>query len=128
MIVVVVDRPIDMNVFLAAAGDKHEAAELIVLMLVPMALSFVLWRVVESRILKGGSLTLRWASLIPLVFGVYLSSTPFMDIRDSQYRSFHSVSDRSESLHYASFFVPLAATLLLGGWVAWKVRQHKLEG
>ncbi len=113
---------------LLAAGEKHEAAELLVLIVVPLALSVVLWRIVEARISKGGSRDLRWAALVPLIAGVLLALRPLKDIRDDVYRMYFDVSDRSVSLHFASFFVPLTNAVLLTGWIVWKAREHKLEG
>lgn len=119
---------VDLLGLIAEAGDKHEALELGLLTFLPLLLAGVLYLVAESRVRSGAPMRLRWAAIVPLLFGAYLARVPLKDIGLESYRSFHNVSDRSAALHYASFFVPLGAAVLLAGWIIYQARRHQLEG
>ncbi|HXH61956.1 MAG TPA: hypothetical protein VNI20_11435 [Fimbriimonadaceae bacterium] len=112
---------------LAALGDKHNAMELATLIVVPIVLSAVLYRIAALRMAKGGPRAALWAAEVPLIFGVYLAITPLRDIRSESYRLYYSVTDRSIGLHYASFYIPLFAALALAGYIAYGYYREKME-
>lgn len=112
---------------LSALGDKHEPVALFVLMLLPLVLGGALWWIIEQRIAHGAPARIRWGSVVPVVAGALLAMKPLKDVGNSSYRSFYTLSERSIGLHYASFFVPLAALLILVSWIIWRNREDRLE-
>ena len=114
--------------FLADEGDKHPGLELILLLAIPLILSFILFRFAKFRIDQGAPRWTMWASLVPVVIAIFLAYPAFADISDQSYRDFHSVTPRSTMLHYAAFFTPIAATVALVGYLIFSHYRHRLEG
>ena len=109
---------------ITAKGDKHEAPELLVLIVVPLVLSLVLLRIAK---LMQGAAWLKWASLVPLVAGGLMALDPFGDILTESYLDFHNVSDRSVSLHYAALFVPCATILVIVAYLLYLGHRERME-
>jgi hypothetical protein len=116
-----------LSSLLAEQGDKHNAPELAILIALPLFFAFVLYRVAKARVARGGPRTLLWSALVPLLVGAWLAYTPFSDVRTKSYLDFHSVTPRSVTLHYASFFVPIAAALLVAGLILYGNYREKME-
>ena len=114
--------------FLADAGDKHTGLELILLLTIPLILSFILYRFAKFRIDQGAPRWIMWASLVPVVVAIYLAYPAYIDISNENYRDFNSVTPRSVMLHYATFFTPIAATLALAGFLVFNHYRHRMEG
>lgn len=116
-----------MDSLLATEGDKHNAPELIVLVILPIVLAFFLYRFAKSRVERGAP---RWqlcAALVPLLLGVFFAFAAYTDISDDNYRDFHFITPRSVILHYAAFFVPLAATVLVIGLIVYGAYRDRME-
>ena len=118
---------IDLGLWILAAaeGDKHEAPELVVLIVLPLVLSFILLRFAQKR--RRGPAWQKWASLVPLVAGGLMALDPFGDIRTWSYRELHSVSDRSTYLHYAALLVPCAAILGVVAYLLYDAHRERME-
>lgn len=112
---------------LAAEGDKHSPIELGVLVLLPIILAFVLYRYAKGRVEAGAPRWQLWAALVPLVVGVLLAYRAYDDVSDKSYREFHFLTQRAVMLHYAAFFVPVAATLLTIGIILYGNHREKME-
>ena len=108
----------------AADGDKYEAPELLVLIVVPLVLSFILLRIAQRR---RGPAWQRWASLVPLVAGALMAIDPFGDILMASYLDFHNVSDRSVYLHYAALIVPCATILGIVAYLLYLAHRERME-
>ena len=109
----------------AAEGDKHEAPELLVLIVLPLVLSFILLRFAQRR--QGGATWQKWASLVPLVAGALMAIDPFGDVRTPSYIDFHDVTDRSSYLHYASLLVPCVAILAVVAYLLYDAHRERME-
>jgi hypothetical protein len=112
---------------LAAEGDKHSPIELGVLVLLPLLLAFLLHRYAKGRVEAGAPRWQLWAALVPLLVGVLLAYRVFEDVSKASYREFHFLTPRAVMLHYASFFVPVAATLLTIGLILYSNHREKME-
>jgi hypothetical protein len=112
---------------LAEAGDKHSPIELGVLVLLPIILAFLLYRYAKGRVEAGAPRWQMWAALVPLVVGALLAYRAYLDVSDNSYREFHFLTQRAIMLHYASFFVPVAATLLTIGIILYGNHREKME-
>ena len=109
---------------ITAKGDKHEFAELAVLIVVPLVLSYILLRIAHRR---RGPAWQRWASLVPLVAGALMALDPFGDILTASYLDFHNVSDRSIYLHYAALIVPCATILGIVAYLLYLAHRERME-
>lgn len=109
----------------AAEGEKHKWPELVVLIVLPLLLSFILLRFAQRR--QRGAAWQKWASLVPLVAGALMALDPFGDIRTSSYIDFHKVSDRSSYLHYASLLVPCVAILAVVAYLLYDAHRERME-
>ncbi len=112
---------------LAQDGEKHSAVALGVLVVLPLILSFLLFRYAKSRVAHGAPRWQLWLSLVPLLFGVYLAIQPLTDILKPSYRKFYFISPRSEILHYATFVTPCVAVLLVVGLILYMNHREKME-
>jgi hypothetical protein len=112
---------------LAAEGDKHSPIELGVLVLLPILLAFVLHRYAKGRVEAGAPRWQLWAALVPLLVGVLLAYGAFEDVSKASYREFHFLTPRAVMLHYAAFFVPVAATVLTIGLILYSNHREKME-
>ncbi|MCH8978383.1 MAG: hypothetical protein IH945_03965 [Armatimonadetes bacterium] len=109
---------------IAAQDEKHEWPELVVLIVLPLVLSFMLLRIARRR---RGAAWQKWASLVPLVAGALLALDPFGDIRSFVYRNLYHVSDRSTYLHYATLLVPCAAILGTVAYLLYLGHRERME-
>lgn len=112
---------------LADTGDKRTAVPLLVLIVLPLFLSFLLYKFAKSRVDHGASRVTLWGALVPLVAGVALGLGPLQDIMTPSYQSFHAVTPRSAMLHYAAFIVPCVAILLVVGLILYGNHREKME-
>jgi hypothetical protein len=115
------------TILLAAEGDKRTAVPLAVLIILPLFLTFLLYRFAKSKVDRGASRLTLWAALVPLVAGIALGLGPLQDILTPSYRDFHMVTPRSAMLHYAAFIVPCVATLLTVGFILYGNYREKME-
>jgi hypothetical protein len=111
----------------APPGEKHKALELFVLIILPGLLSGILLRYALRRVALGARRWILWLSLIPLLAGVYLAITPFLDVQKMSYLRFHLVTDRSVTLHYVAFFVPVGLTVVLIGLLLYLGHRDRME-
>jgi hypothetical protein len=118
----------DLITLLAAEGEKHEGLELGLILAIPLIVTFIVLRVTKTWIDNGGPRWSSWLSLLPLLVGVALAYPAFRDISTDSYRDFHMVTDRSVMLHYASFFAPIGAIVILVGILLYGNYRRKLEG
>ena len=114
-----------LTLLATAEGDKHEAPELLVLIVLPLVLSFILLRFAQKR--RRGPAWQKWASLVPLVAGALMALDPFGDILLFSYRTMHKVSDRSTYLHYGALLVPCAAILGIVAYLLYDARRERME-
>ena len=114
-----------LTILATAEGDKHEAPELLVLIVLPLVLSFILLRFAQKR--QRGAAWQKWASLVPLVVGALMALDPFGDIRTWSYRELHHVSERSTYLHYGALLVPCVAILGIVGYLLYDAHRERME-
>jgi hypothetical protein len=118
----------NLHWIIADVGDKYEGPQLVALLLIPLVVSVVIYRLAKLRIDQGGPRWLKWISVLPLLVAAVLAFAPFQEISREDYRDFHMVSKRSAMLHYATFFVPIGGTLALAGLILYGNYRNKLEG
>lgn len=118
----------DLTMLLAAEGEKRGWPELVVVIVVPVVLAFLLYRFARLRVDQGGARWLPWASLVPLVIGVWFGVGPLQDITTKSYHLYNSPSDRSTMLHYAAFGVPVLALVTFVGFLLYTAHRNRMEG
>ena len=112
---------------IAAVDERYHGLELVILIVLPLFLTFLLWKFAKSRVQRGAARALLWSVLLPLVAAVYLGLGPLKAINSDFYREWQGITPRSEMLHYAAFFVPIAAILFVSGLILHTNYREKME-